>query len=175
MARSYHTMAIMPLAAPSCNAQTQRDQVEEREMTSRVTEMSAASASEMIAYYSHRLSRETDCYDVFESMSSGKMDFVLVDVRSEEKYVQSHVPGAIHMLVGKMTRSRLEAWPMETLFVVYCAGPHCNGTDKAALKLAELGRKVKVMIGGMTGWADEGYAFAQGNLPGVVTSYESAA
>jgi rhodanese-related sulfurtransferase len=30
------------------------------------------------------------------------------------------------------------------------------------LRLARLGRKVKVMIGGMTGWADEGFAFASG-------------
>jgi rhodanese-related sulfurtransferase len=49
----------------------------------------------------------------------------------------------------------------ETLFVVYCAGPHCNGTDKAALRLARLGLPVKVMIGGMTGWADEGFTFEQ--------------
>ena len=91
------------------------------------------------------------------------MDFVLVDVRSEEKYRAAHVPGAIHMLIGKMARSRLEAWSQDTLFVVYCAGPHCNGTDKAARRLSELGRKVKVMIGGMTGWADEGYAYAHGD------------
>jgi rhodanese-related sulfurtransferase len=51
------------------------------------------------------------------------------------------------------------AWPHATLFVVYCAGPHCNGADKAALKLAHLGRPVKVMLGGMAGWADEGYPF----------------
>jgi rhodanese-related sulfurtransferase len=40
--------------------------------------------------------------------------------------------------------------------VVYCAGPHCNGADVAALKLAELGRPVKMMLGGLTGWQDEG-------------------
>ena len=51
------------------------------------------------------------------------------------------------------------AWPHDTLFVVYCAGPHCNGADRAALKLSHLGRPVKVMLGGMTGWADEGFAF----------------
>lgn len=137
-------------------------------MSSRVTESRAAPSEEVHAYYSHRLSRETDCYDVYESMKAGKMDFVLVDVRSEEKYRASHVPGAIHMLVGKMTRSRLEAWPDDTLFVVYCAGPHCNGTDKAARRLSEIGRKVKVMIGGMTGWADEGFDFAHGSEPGSV-------
>ncbi len=43
--------------------------------------------------------------------------------------------------------------------MVYCAGPHCNGADVAALKLAELGRPVKMMLGGLTGWEDEGYAF----------------
>ena len=66
-------------------------------------------------------------------MREGQLDFVLVDVRSEEKYREAHMPGAIHMLVGKMARGRLAAWPEESLFVVYCAGPHCNGTDKAAL------------------------------------------
>lgn len=56
-------------------------------------------------------------------------------------------------------------WPGDTLFVVYCAGPHCNGADQAALKLARLGRTVKVMIGGLTGWADEGLPFASSIKP----------
>ena len=63
----------------------------------------------------------------------------------------------------------------DTLFVVYCAGPHCNGTDKAARRLSELGRKVKVMIGGMTGWADEGCAYAHGPEPGSVVGVDDAA
>jgi hypothetical protein len=33
--------------------------------------------------------------------------------------------------------------------VVYCAGPHCNATEKAAIRLAKLGRPVKKMIGGL--------------------------
>ena len=41
--------------------------------------------------------------------------------------------------------------------VVYCAGPHCNGANKAALRLARLGLPVKMMIGGVTGWIDEGF------------------
>lgn len=56
----------------------------------------------------------------------------------------------------------MAARPADTLFVVYCAGPHCNGADVAALKLAELGRPVKMMLGGLTGWEDEGYAFVSG-------------
>jgi rhodanese-related sulfurtransferase len=143
-------------------------------MTSRVTETPAVSPAEVHAYYSHRLGRETDCHDVYEAMKAGRMDFVLVDVRSEEKFREAHVPGAIHMLVGKMVKSRLDAWPADTLFVVYCAGPHCNGTDKAARRLSELGRKVKVMIGGMTGWADEGYAYAHGEEPGSISQMATA-
>ncbi len=39
-----------------------------------------------------------------------------------------------------MTPRRMAEWPAGTLFVVYCAGPHCNAPDKAALHLAELGQ-----------------------------------
>ncbi|MCV7760406.1 rhodanese-like domain-containing protein, partial [Pluralibacter gergoviae] len=61
----------------------------------------------------------------------------------------------------EITADSLARWPANTLFVTYCAGPHCNGADVAALKLALLGRPVKIMIGGMTGWQDEGFTFAQ--------------
>ena len=95
-------------------------------------------------------------------MARGVTDFVLLDVRSPALFEKSHIPGAIHLPHGKMTERRMAAWPAETLFVVYCAGPHCNGANKAAIRLARLGRPVKEMIGGMTGWADEGFAFAAG-------------
>ena len=41
--------------------------------------------------------------------------------------------------------------------MVYCAGPHCNGANKAAVRLATLGYPVKEMIGGVMGWLDEGF------------------
>ena len=56
-----------------------------------------------------------------------------------------------------LTAAELASYPTTTLFVVYCAGPHCNATEKAAIKLARLGRPVKKMIGGVTGWIDEGF------------------
>lgn len=49
-----------------------------------------------------------------------------------------------------------------TLFVVYCAGPHCNGAERAALRPARLGHPVKRMIGGVTGWLDEGFDLVAG-------------
>jgi rhodanese-related sulfurtransferase len=131
-------------------------------MASHVSETPSASPEAVAEFYARRLAFETDCWDVHESMRTGTQDFILLDVRSPQLYEKAHVPGALNLPRGKMTESELASWPADTLFVVYCAGPHCNGADKAALRLAQLGRRVKVMIGGMTGWADEGFTYALG-------------
>lgn len=128
-----------------------------------VAETPAATPDAIAAYYARKLAFETDCWDVHASLASGRIDFVLLDVRSPAMFALSHVPGAQNLPHGKMTAHRMSAWPSDTLFVVYCAGPHCNGTDKAALRLARLGYRVKVMIGGMTGWADEGFDLETGS------------
>jgi rhodanese-related sulfurtransferase len=135
-------------------------------MPSRVTETPSASPGAIREFYARRLAFETDCWDVHESMRSGVQDFILLDVRSGQLYEKAHIPGAISLPRGQITQSKLAAWPADTLFVAYCAGPHCNGADKAALRLAQLGRRVKVMIGGMTGWANEGFTYAFGPEPG---------
>jgi rhodanese-related sulfurtransferase len=131
-------------------------------MASAVSAVPAAAPELVVEHYARRLAFETDCWDVHEAMRTGQQDFVLLDVRGPALYGKAHVPGAISLPHGKMTAARMAEWPDDTLFVVYCAGPHCNGTDRAALRLGRLGRCVKVMIGGMTGWADEGLPFAQG-------------
>lgn len=133
---------------------------------SHVSDVPCAAPGDIAKRYAERLAFETDCRDVHESMRTNTMDFVLLDVRGPKLYEQAHVPGAINLPHGKMTANRLQEWATDTLFVVYCAGPHCNGTDRAALRLGKLGRKVKVMIGGMTGWSDEGLSFANGIQPG---------
>ena len=66
----------------------------------------------------------------------------------------------------RMARSSRAAaiacYAADTLFVVYCAGPHCNGAARAAVRLASLGRPVKLMAGGITGWMDEGFVLQAG-------------
>ena len=131
-------------------------------MTSPVSTIPAAPAAEALRHFEARLSFETDCWDVHDSQARDVADFVLLDVRSPDLFAASHIPGAINLPHGKLTERRMAEWPAETLFVVYCAGPHCNGANKAAVRLARLGRPVKEMIGGMTGWADEGFSFATG-------------
>lgn len=133
-------------------------------MSNEVTRVAAAPAAETIAHFQKRLSLETDCADIHAAFLSGDPGFVLVDVRGRRAYAAAHVPGAINIPVLDLTEKRLAEYPAGTLFVVYCAGPHCNGADKGALRLAQLGRPVKLMIGGMTGWADEGFSF-EGSAP----------
>jgi rhodanese-related sulfurtransferase len=127
-------------------------------MRSNVTEIPAASSAEALLHFSRMLTFETDCWDVNNAVSTGNQDFVLLDVRSPEMFARGHVPGAINLPRGKITGRRLADWPQGTTFVVYCAGPHCNGANKAAVRLAELSRPVKMMIGGVTGWVDEGFS-----------------
>ncbi len=136
---------------------------------SSVTDIPAAASAIAIEHFSRRLSLETDCSDVAAAMKAGDQDFVLLHVvGTSAAYERRHVPGAIHLPHREISAERLAALPPDTLFVVYCAGPHCNGADQAALKLARLGRKVKLMIGGITGWADEGLPFASGAAPGTL-------
>ncbi|MBY3174752.1 rhodanese-like domain-containing protein [Rhizobium leguminosarum] len=131
-------------------------------MPSPVSQIPAAAPDAAVAHFAAKLAFETDCSDVHAAFAAGNVDFVLLDVRSPQLFAASHVPGAINLPHGKMTAHRMSTWASDTLFVVYCAGPHCNGADKAAFRLANLGLQTKLMIGGMTGWADEGFAFEQG-------------
>ncbi len=128
-------------------------------MPSPVSDFPAATPQDAADHFSSKLAFEADCWDVHASFASGTVDFVLLDVRAPALFAKAHVPGAINLPHGKMTAHKMSQWPEDTLFVVYCAGPHCNGADKAALRLSRLGLAVKVMIGGMTGWADEGFIY----------------
>ncbi len=145
-------------------------------MPSLITEHSAASAEQALAHFSQRLRFETDCSDVYHSQEAGQVDYVLVDVRNATAFAAGHVPGAINLPTRTITPERLAAFPANSLFVVYCAGPHCNGVHRAAARLAGLGHSVKEMIGGITGWLDEGLPLAQADeQPAATTTVTSCA
>ena len=86
---------------------------------------------------------------------------MLLDVRAPQSFQAGHLPGAINLPHGKINERNVAAYPPGILFVVYCNGPHCNGADRAAARLARLGRSVKKMIGGIEGWKDEGFTLAK--------------
>lgn len=126
--------------------------------TNQVTAIAAATPAEAEAHFAGLLRFETDCWDVHAALGEQHDRFVVLDVRGPTAYAGGHVPGAINLPHSRISPRALESFPAEMLFVVYCNGPHCNGADRAALALARLGRPVKKMIGGITGWLSEGFA-----------------
>jgi rhodanese-related sulfurtransferase len=120
-----------------------------------VTDVPAASPAQALAHFEALLALETDCSDVHAALSAGHEGFVVLDVRSPELFAAGHVSGAVSLPYARINERNLAPYAADTLFVVYCSGPHCNGADRAAIRLARLGRPVKKMLGGVTGWLDE--------------------
>jgi rhodanese-related sulfurtransferase len=133
-------------------------------MQNAVTRVPAAASKVAIQHFESQFTFETDCWDVHDALESDNPGFVLLDVRAPALFEKSHIPGAISLPHGKIVLSKMAGYSRETLFVTYCAGPHCNGAARGALRLAELGFAVKIMAGGITGWLDEGFTLASGCL-----------
>lgn len=115
-------------------------------------------------HFAAKLAFETDPADVAEALKTGDVDFVLVDTRAKGHYTKSHLPGAINVPETGITEDWLATLPADKLIVTYCWGPGCNGSTKAAMKIAALGRPVKEMIGGIEYWLRDGYA-TEGRRP----------
>jgi rhodanese-related sulfurtransferase len=130
--------------------------------TNPVTEVPAAPSTAARAHFEALLAFETDCWDVHEAMADAPSGLVVLDVRSPDLFAAGHVPGAGNLPHRRINPRNLARVPESTLVVVYCAGPHCNGADRAAARLAALGRPVKKMVGGIEGWRDEGFPLETG-------------
>lgn len=110
-----------------------------------------------LEHFSSLLSLETDCWDVHDDLVGNRASFLLLDVRSPEAFAAGHLPQAVSLPYGRIIERNLLQFPDDATFVVYCAGPHCNATEKAAVRLARLSRPVKKMVGGVCGWEDENF------------------
>lgn len=125
---------------------------------SQVQSVPPAAHSAAQVHFAARLSFETDPADLHFDMTHGLADFVVVDVRSASDYGEAHIPGAVNIPYAQITRTRIkDDFSPDTLFIVYCWGPGCNGSTKAALRLSQLGYAVKELIGGIEYWRREGY------------------
>lgn len=118
--------------------------------------------AEAVRHFAAKLRYETDPSDVAAARAAGET-LIVLDVRSRAAWDQGHVPGAQHLPTGEIP-SRLHELPApheDPQLVVYCWGPGCNGSTRAALALAQAGyRDVREMIGGFEYWAREGLAIA---------------
>jgi rhodanese-related sulfurtransferase len=125
-----------------------------------VLRVAPASPAEAAAHFRASLAFHTDVSDVAAALAAdGGPGFVLVDTRSTEAWDQGHVPGAVHLPTALVPERAAELLDPSVPVVTYCWGPGCNGAARAALALAELGYRVKEMLGGFEYWAREGFEF----------------
>src|ERR671931_690787 len=115
-----------------------------------------ASGAELIRQMRDQI-REIDPREVHELTQNGN-SAVIVDVREQHEFEESHLPGALHVPRAYL-ESRIEgAAPDRSDHVVlYCASGHRSAL--AAHTLQELlgYENVESMRGGITLWKDRGY------------------
>jgi len=110
------------------------------------------------AYFGASLAFHADVSDVAAALAlDGDPGFVLLDSRSTASWDQGHVPGAVHLPTALIAEQAPQLLDPAVPVVTYCWGPGCNGATRAALALAELGYRVKEMLGGFEYWAREGF------------------
>jgi rhodanese-related sulfurtransferase len=111
--------------------------------------------AEAIAHFAAKLRFETDSSDVRAAQLAGDR-FVLVDSRGDAAWAHGRIEGAVHLPTARIAAEAVEVVPAGLPVVVYCWGPGCNGSTRAALEFARLGVPVREMIGGYEYWTREG-------------------
>lgn len=133
---------------------------------SSVLHFPAASPAESLAYLQYKLSYYTDAWDLAEDLALGISAIVVIDARSEEVYQAGHITGAISFPHRTMNAESTAQLDRSKVYITYCDGIGCNGSTKAALKLASLGFQVKELIGGLDFWKRDGHPLTWGAAPG---------
>jgi rhodanese-related sulfurtransferase len=108
-------------------------------------------------HYADKLAYETDSWDLKVALDAGE-EVVVIDARSAEAYQAEHIPGAIsipHRTINAETTKQLSR---SALVVTYCDGIGCNASTKGALKMLDLGFRVKELLGGLDWWKRDGHA-----------------
>jgi len=120
-----------------------------------VLETEAAEILKAREHFQSKLTFETDAWDVKTDMERGRSDFVIIDARSPEDFAAKRIAGAINLPHRTMDSATTAQLPRDKVMITYCWGPGCNGSTKAALRLATLGFRVKELIGGLEYWIKE--------------------
>ncbi|WP_406011513.1 rhodanese-like domain-containing protein [Streptomyces sp. NBC_00637] len=125
-----------------------------------VLRVAPAAPAEAAAHFRASLVFYADVSDVAAALAAGgDPGFVVLDSRSTESWDQGHIPGAVHLPTALIAEQAAGLLDRDVPVVTYCWGPGCNGATRAALALAELGYRVKEMLGGFEYWAREGFAY----------------
>ncbi|MDI3388058.1 rhodanese-like domain-containing protein [Streptomyces sp. B-S-A8] len=119
-----------------------------------------AAPGDAAAYFAASLAFHTDVSDVAAALTAEcAPGFVLVDTRSTAAWDQGHIPGALHLPTALIPEQAGRLLDPSVPVVTYCWGPACNGATRAALAFAQLGYRVKEMLGGFEYWVREGFRY----------------
>lgn len=106
-------------------------------------------------HFAAKLRYEMDPADLASVRGRGARPLV-IDVRNLASWKQGRIAGAVHIPGNELEQRATEEIPRDADVIVYCWGPGCNGSTKAALLLSRLGYSVRELIGGYEYWAREG-------------------
>ena len=77
--------------------------------------------------------------------------YILLDVRTKAEYESGYIPGAINIPLGDIDEKVVSSLPdKEQMILVYCRSG--NRSRQASDKLAKLGYKNIIEIGGINSW-----------------------
>lgn len=141
--------------------------------TSNVLRFPPAAPADAAAFFTAELAFEADPDDVVRDLrSGGGAGYVLVETRSAEAFAAARIPGAINLPHWEIDEQTTADWSRDLVYVCYCESFQCNAATKGALRLAQLGFRVKRLAGGITAWQQAGYptdgaAGPEGQLDGI--------
>ncbi len=107
-------------------------------------------------HYADKLAYEIDSWDLKVALDTGD-EVVVIDARSADAYVSEHIPGAINIPHRSMSAETTNQLSKCALVVTYCDGIGCNASTKGALKMLDLGFRVKELLGGLDWWKRDGH------------------
>jgi rhodanese-related sulfurtransferase/uncharacterized membrane protein YphA (DoxX/SURF4 family) len=95
--------------------------------------------------------------EAYEAYNSG-IDYIFLDVRSEDEYKSGHIKDAVHIPVSEL-EDRLNELSKDKPVIAYCNGSSCNRSQRAAQILVGNGfEEVYNMTGeGIIEWEEKGY------------------
>lgn len=118
----------------------------------------AAAPAAAVAHFGAELGFEVDPDDLVRDLADDRTGgYVVVETRAPEAYAQARIPGAVNLPYRDLTPASTAHLDRDLVYVCYCESAQCNAATKGALKLAELGFRVKRLSGGITAWIAAGY------------------
>lgn len=127
---------------------------------------------DQITYYEQKLKYEIDSWDLAESVKNGE-NVIALDTRSAESFEKEHIPGAINIPHRTMSQESTLHLDKNALYITYCNGIGCNGSTKGALRMLQLGFRVKELLGGLDWWKRDGHQ-TEGQIVNKAANVECA-